>query len=444
MTAAGAVRAVIAGTGVAGAVVACELRRRGFDVWMIETPRAPGAGGIEAVPEAVIDALASVGLGNVLPRAGAVAVHGFDNAWHDAERPVRIDGRWYHVERRALSRALREAALDRGAQLITLPRVPRLTRTGDRESFRWNDPGLPPVARVAVDATGRTAVWSRPLVHRDTKIATLFRGPGSTTPRRGRVTRTSTGWAYALSHVDATSVGVVTAAQPGELRAPIARLPDEVATALEVASPEAFRRDHQCVAHVQWSAQPTSTCAPSARLAVGDAAFACEPIAGQGIRFAIASAVAAAACCETEREVVDDRSAAFQAAAHYYDELVASACRRHLIQLARLAGDDRPVERAVDDDVPLRFSAQIVPTGLRRGEHIVPGVGIRLGDGELVRWLGEFDLLELVALTRSARTARELAAKLQMRGLSSSHAHTLVQWCTARGVLAPYQRHDGQ
>ena len=441
MTTNAANHAVIAGAGIAAAVTACELRRRGFHVWMIATPGIPPAMGIEAVPELAATALADLGLGDVLARAGAVAVDGFDNAWGDPARPVRVGGRWHHVERQALARALFDAASERGAHLVELPRVPQLHLDHATGAFGWADAALPATARIAIDATGRAAVWSRPTVRRDAKRATLFRGPGSAGQHRGRVAQTPTGWAYVLGHPEATTVGVIVTshrAHQTAQRAEPAGLPDDAAAALGLLCPQEFRRERTCVAHAQWAKRPVSASTHSARLSVGDAAFACEPVAGQGIRFAIASASAAAACCATQRAIADDRSLVFQSATQYYDELVASARRRHLAQLARFASDARPAAKPVPaDDVPLQFSAPILPTGIRRTEQIVPGTAIRLEDGELVRWLGGFDLLDLEVLTRRPRTASDLERALSMSGMPSLRARQLVQWCVMRGVLTP-------
>ena len=426
---------VIAGTGIAGAVAACELRRRGFAVWMLEPARTYGARGIEALPAATVAAFHDLGLGACLVRAAAVAVRGFENAWEGVSQPRVLDGIWHHVERHALARALRDAALERGAHVLRVERLPPLVPGDGGGPFRWEVAGLPPVSRFSVDATGRAARWSRPVIRGGDQIATLFRGPGAPRPRRGRIVRTTAGWAYALFHPAATTVGVVTTAPR---IAPRGTLSTEVADALELASPEAFQLERRCAAYPQWAASPSSTLPARGRFAVGDAALAYEPIAGQGVRFALASAVAAAACCATQRDVGGAGTGDFQAAAQYFEEFVGSARRRHLAQLDAREGDasDTPAP-VVAEDVALRFAAEIAPTGLRQDSQIVAGVGIRLTNGELVRWLGRFDLLDLHELAGEPRAARELHVMLQERGVPRTHAEALVQWCVRHGVLSP-------
>jgi 2-polyprenyl-6-methoxyphenol hydroxylase-like FAD-dependent oxidoreductase len=420
-------RAVIAGAGIAGAVAACELRQRGFEVWLLEPARGRRARGIEAHAPGTVAALHALGLGSSLDRAGAVAMDGFENAWAGAARVRILDGIWHHVERAALARALRAAAIERGARVVPVERLPRLVRRDDAGPFCWDVAGLPLTSRIAVDATGRAARWSRPIARHGAQVASLFRGPGGARPRRGRIARTTSGWAYALFHPEATTVGVVSDGRHGAARA----LSDEDAVALGLASPAWFRFDRRCAAHAQWAVRAASLGPDHARLAVGDAALAYEPIAGQGVRFAVTSAVAAAACCEARPEDL-------QAAARYYDEFVASARRRHIAQLdARGREAEEIQERPVGDDIALRFSAEIVPTGILRERRLVPDVGLRLSDGELVRWLGQFDLLILRELAAAPRVVRDLRETLQARGLSLVHAEALVQWCVRRGVLAP-------
>jgi flavin-dependent dehydrogenase len=450
-------RVVIAGSGVAGAVAACDLRGRDFDVWILELPRLRPARGVEAIPAVTIAALRELGLEACLARAGATASHGFDNAWRAPPRV--LDGLWAYFERDAFARALRDEAIARGAHVVAVDRIPPLTRCSITGGYRWQLAGLPTTARTAIDATGRAAVWSRPLARQAPSVAALFRGPGSPCPRRGRITRTADGWAYALFHPDATTVGIVSpAARPGHPRT----ISDDVAHQLALPSPAEFRPERRCAAHAQWAATPATLTADHARFAIGDAALAYAPLAGQGLRFAIASAAAAAACtdtCRTARRLSpghlavaahhDEPFAAsprrrhlaeLDAAALYYEEFATGARRRHLAHLAHLDALDAPdpvPAPALATNVPLQFAAEIAATGVRRGPRIVPEAGLRLADGELIRWLGPFDLLALRALARAPSPAHQLHATLCAQGLDPAHADAVLRWCVARGVLTP-------
>jgi len=80
----------------------------------------------------------------------------------------------------------------------------------------------------------------------------------------------------------------------------------------------------------QWCENPIE----GRRIAVGDAAFAYDPLAGQGIRFALASAFAAASVIQDWKENGDHG-----AANRFYRDFVGQARVRHLEFLAKLELD---------------------------------------------------------------------------------------------------------
>lgn len=436
-----AAHAVVAGAGLAASLVACELRTRGFAVWMLELsaelrprPLRPRVGGIECLPFEVAGSLERMGLASVLARARAVATAGFENAWNGSP-PVVLERDWISVDREALAQALRAEALDRGAKLVRVARAPCLVAGAG--PFTWNAPGLPQASRIAIDATGRAAVWSRPVVRRAARTATLYRGPGAHKARRGRIVRVGCGWAYALHHSESTTVGVVGATGA---RVTDGFLAPEIATALDLGSPRSFVFDGRCAAHAQWAVRPISATRDRVAISVGDAALAYEPIAGQGVRFAIASSSAAAASIATLRGA-NEGDCAFQAATAYYDELVAGARRRHgrELRVAYLEDERRPGVAPFTDGAHLMFGGAVVSTGIRRGNSVIADSAIRLADEGLVRWLGTFDLLELRAIADVARPARDIEHSLRARGMSSSSAVSLIRWCVEQKVLLPAQ-----
>jgi 2-polyprenyl-6-methoxyphenol hydroxylase-like FAD-dependent oxidoreductase len=418
---------VIAGTGVAAAVLACELRRHGFEVWLIERPSAQTEEGIEALSPPAIGAFANLGLEGALARAGAVVGAGFENAWEGPDNIRFMKGPWLYVERSALARALRSEATARGARTLCQARLPPLVPSSDPEQgFDWALPGGPRQSLGAIDATGRVARWIGKAVQRDFKVASLFRGPGTSKMRPGRVVRTGTGWAYALFHPEQTTVGLVDIGNPAKAER---RLPTAVAEALDLSAPENFSLLRRCPANAEWAAAPIE----GRLLSVGDAAFACEPVAGQGVRFALASAMAAAAVLVGQR---DGRPA--DVTRRYYRDLVDSARTRHLAQLDAIADGFPPKQRVfVGPEQSLVFSGEIVATGLRRGDAIVEDHCLRLPDGGLVRWLGEFDLLELRVLAGIPCSWNALRAALQKRGLGCTDVENLLRWSVDRCVLRP-------
>ncbi|MCA1671283.1 MAG: hypothetical protein LC799_03445, partial [Actinobacteria bacterium] len=282
---------LIAGNGVAASALACVLRDSGFGVVLLTRGRASGgragggrAGGgriggvrggvVEALPESAVRLFAEVGLSTELATAGAVTVEGFDNAYGPGPAH-RLEGMWTHVDRARLARECLLAARRRGAlELPVAAAGPPVATAGSGVRVHVQDSWLAGFA--AVDATGRVAAWSRPVSRTGAGGAALFTGPGSALPRRGRVTRTEDGWAYRLDHPQASTAGIVT--RPGVPR----KLRGDVAARLDIADPRPYLRVAARPAGVQWSDQPV---APG-RLAIGDAALAFSPVAGQGLRFA--------------------------------------------------------------------------------------------------------------------------------------------------------------
>jgi hypothetical protein len=415
---------VIAGGGSAAALAACEVLRQGCAAFIVERQPTVTAAAIEAIAPTAIRAFADLALAGAFESAGAVVGSGFENAWEGLDRMRLMAGPWLHVERGALARALRHEAVLRGAKTITQARLPPLRPAGEAgQGFEWAIPGLPQRSDAAIDATGRAARWIGATDRRDAKVATLFRGPGSSRMRPGRIARIRAGWAYALFHPELTTVGVVETppAQHNQTG-----LPPPVAAALDLDEPECFRLVQRRPAHAQWARAPIR----GRLLAVGDAALACEPIAGQGIRFSLASATAAAAVIVNQRI---DRSD--DITCRYYSGMVASARDRHLARLDTMAGHDPPFPPEIGQDVKLVFSGDIVASGVRRGDQIVEELCLRLPDGGLVRWLGSFDLLTLRAIAVRPCSSATLAAALQAHGLDSPNTEQLLRWSLDREIL---------
>jgi 2-polyprenyl-6-methoxyphenol hydroxylase-like FAD-dependent oxidoreductase len=418
---------VIAGAGLAACATACALRARGFSVVLLESTRSIAARvrretpTIEAFPAKTIARFAELGLETALARARPVATSGFENAWESGSPGHLVEGTWVHVEREALARAVR-------ASFVTVPRLPALS--AGPGPFQWSVAGVPRSTRVAIDATGRAATWSRPIARRAARVAALFAGPGSKRARSGRLVRTDDGWAYALFHPDRTTVGIVTPSSHGR------SLPSDVANALGVADDGTFRKQRSCPAHAQWSREPIVARGDRLFLAVGDAALAHEPIAGLGISFSLASASAAACAVETALGAAE--SEALDAAVSYYRELVGSARRRHVAQLDVHAGTTpaRSAPPQFTRESIIRFTATPALTGVRRADRIVSATCFRASDGELVRWVGGFDLLDLQGMVEAGTRLETLRNRLASRGVASEAAVRFVAWCIARGVLS--------
>ena len=393
---------VVAGGGVAAAATAVRLRGLGFGVRLLVRP-GPVPRGVEALPRRALGLLDVLGEPGLVDDAGGVAVTG------EGDEPTRV-----HVERTALARALLDAARARG---VVVDEVRRLPPTS----------AVLPVAAAVVDATGRAAAWSRPLLTDGHDVAWQFEGP----PQSDLALRVAGGegwWAYRLGTPATTWAGVVVAAgQPA---------PDEAFTGLGL-DPRVMVGRGRRAARVQRAEQAVV----GRRIAVGDAALAHDPIAGAGVRFALASAVAAATTIATWDEDPGRR----QLAADYYEDLVAGEYARHVEARAAsssfFSGPDlsrRPTTEVVRRDKSpgmVRFAGIVEQAPLAVDGLVRPDAAVRLPDATITRWLGSFDLLVLARLAAEPVPRIVLLARLQQEGLDVETARVIVAWALRHGLL---------
>nr|QEO74237.1 hypothetical protein [uncultured bacterium] len=312
-----------------------------------------------------------------------------------------------------MARCLLARAVARGAIVEVVHRLP------------------PPTALTAlalVDGTGRTAAWSRPVVATGRDVAWQFEGP-PLRPWTGGLVHGEGWWAYRLGHPSATWVGIVTG--PGPLPQATARGAfDRLGVPPEGMVGRGRRPARIQRAHQAWTGR---------RIAVGDAALAHNPLAGAGIRFALASAVAAVTALAT---TVEDASAESSARA-YYEEMVRTEHDRHVQALAALQRPPHPApppnwggdrSTGVAPSV-VRFGAELVEAPLVVEGRVRSGQAVRLPDGRVTRWAGSFDLLQLVGLVSEPVPTGVVVARLQQLGLTAKGAASLVSWAARNGLL---------
>jgi 2-polyprenyl-6-methoxyphenol hydroxylase-like FAD-dependent oxidoreductase len=420
---------VIAGAGLSGSALALTLLRRGLEVTLLSAERAVRPA-VEALPEPTVRLLQQVGLAAALRKAGGVVVRGFEGGWEPGGGPRWLDGWWVHVERSRLAQAALAEAIWRGARVVAAHRAsPAQRQDGNRLCWRIDGSEVQPIA--VVDATGRVARWSRPLARAGRQVAALFNCPGSSRAEPGRRVRIEAGWAYRIAHPDQTTVGIVL--ERGALAG--RTLPAEAAAALGVAKPQACVFSAHRPAFAQWAEEPIR----GRRLAIGDAALAYDPIAGQGLRFGLASGLAAAAVISAWAKAGDPA-----VTTEYYRTFAGAARQRHLRRLAELrAGGTAapvaavsPAETFAAERDEFFFAAPTRRTSVNRGGRLATEEALVLADGEMVRWLGAFDLLRLRDLARTPRHGARLRRQLVEEGLSGMDAGILLHWCLRHGVLA--------
>jgi hypothetical protein len=339
---------------------------------------------MEAIPEAAFPLLAELGLDDAVAQAGGRIVNGFENAWVPTA-PALKPGRWLHLERRAFAAAAVQVALARGAQVSVVKLLPPLPRR----------------CLAAVDATGRSAAWSRPVRRLGDQVADIF--TISTTAERGRIERSADGWIYRIG----STVGVVSTRQR---RSP---------------APAGARFLGRRPAFPQWCERPIM----GRRIAVGDAALAHHPLAGQGIRFALASAFAAASVIQTWADKGDR-----EASHRFYSSFVAQARIRHLEFL-----EHRELDAAAENPQTMpervRFSGRSGLAELSVDAHVVKGPAILLDGPTAVRWLGGVDLLQLKKLARKPVASAALMREIAAGGVEPAQASAVLLWCLRKGVL---------
>lgn len=317
----------IIGAGPSGAACARRLAIQGFSVALFKGRRRRGWHEGEVLGPRAVELLVKEA-GCVLP-PGSLAIEARESRWGD-KTPSRFEYRFWHaapawvVDRAALDQALCDAAGGAGTHCIeaTVKEVSRAWDgwlVTDEERQRWS-------ARFLVEATGRV---SRSLAHPEIGRLYLDRlvchsaviaGRGNDRPVM-RVDATSSGWCYSVPlsrgrellawFTDADLRTAPDRAELGGCHAALSRP--------GVADPVGRSELRTICARTSirtklWSGR---------WLAIGDAAWALDPLSGDGTSRSLADGIAAADAIaaslrsgtdERLRQHALDRAAAFEAA----------------------------------------------------------------------------------------------------------------------------------
>jgi 2-polyprenyl-6-methoxyphenol hydroxylase-like FAD-dependent oxidoreductase len=149
-------RIVIAGCGFAGGVMALRPLQLGFAVTLLKGPR-PDIGGVEIIPSRARYLLSELGLSEAFAAIRPDYGMGILRRLGSSTPEFRV-GPALHVERLALRRAVIAEAAARGAEIRNFYLLPE----PDQSAFAF------------IDATGRRAAWSRPVVRYGRNRADIF------------------------------------------------------------------------------------------------------------------------------------------------------------------------------------------------------------------------------------------------------------------------------
>ena len=300
--------AIIFGGGPAGAAAALALARKSFSVGLLAKPRhAPPVG--ETVPPEIIRPLSHLGLWETFRAADHAAAPGTVVIWGD-ERPFENDflfnpyGPGWHLDRAAFDAMLLEAAQAAGTQVheCSVLDCVRVDDLGWRVRIDPADGSRALVARWAIDATGRPAWLAKRAGARRHRVDRLiavvrFASASSMTETRTLIEACPEGWWYAAALPENRVVAAFFT--DAELlpngTAERAKLWDRMFAQSQLISSilpgfPVEARFHT-VAACSGRILP---CAGTNWVAIGDAAQTYDPLSGQGIAKAMASALQAA------------------------------------------------------------------------------------------------------------------------------------------------------
>jgi flavin-dependent dehydrogenase len=300
---------VVVGGGPAGAAAARTLAIAGLDVVLLRAPGRAARPPVESLVPAGRVLLEELGCWDAFAAGGHVRSVGNSSVWGDPT-PRDTDfihspyGSGWHVDRELFERTLLDAAAAAGARLRT-GRLLSLER--EREGWRLTVDGLGHLrCGWIVDCTGRSRRVARtlgvPRRYDDRLVAVYVRaktGGSADADTRTLVEAVRDGWFHtALLPSGERAVGFFTDAGSAALAR--ARSLHGFAELVETTTEVAARLEAHGYSLVT---QPRTTDARSSRLArfhgdgwlaAGDAAATFDPLAAQGIYFALYSGLAAA------------------------------------------------------------------------------------------------------------------------------------------------------
>jgi flavin-dependent dehydrogenase len=422
---------LVVGGGPAGCAAALGLARCGFEVVLVATPRRPAVS--EGLSERVVRLLEQAGHERALATLGPSVRR--EASWHGVTTSANVE--WV-VERAAFDRALLEDVSAAGVRTVMAP-VRRLRPAEDH--WQGEAGGHAYRAGFLVEARGRRAPGRRR--HGPPAIALVQTWSGLCRQACTAVAPFAEGFAwFATTGNGLGSLQLVVASgRAADREASLAERLASVPTAHtwldggRPCGPVTVR--HAGTSRTQAPLEP-------ARIRIGDAALALDPLSGHGVFEALASATAAVPVVTTLlRRPVDAALARV-----FYEERVEQA----FLRFARTARDfyrleerwhDAPfwsVRRNWPDDLPAHESPSAAAPQIATRPVIEDGVVVArevIVTADHPRGVFQVDGVPLVALLRAVHTgeARRIEKASRRLDRTSEQVGTALAWLRYRGLL---------
>ena len=441
----------VIGGGPAGATVARRLAELGHAVTVIERALFPRRRIGESLPPSILPVLDALGLRAAIENAGFLRPSGSIVRW-SSERALRRPfgtEKGFHVDRGRFDVLLLDAAIRRGVQVLQPMRAGRPRRAargwtvpahGDRGEVTIH-------ARALVDASGR-----RPRGRAAPSTLALW-GYWRDVPRGDdnapRVEAARDAWYWGAPLPD----GSFNAAVFVDFRAGVAKR-----YRAYLAGSELLRHCldgvldggvHACDATPYVDDEPIG----ADHLRVGEASYAIDPLASQGVQHALSSALQGSIALHTILTAPADGDAAIE----FYrtrQAAAAAASARTCVQLyaqmerfaeepfwrsrataASAATPAAPPPRPLPDDRPLRLAdgLRVADTPVLIGDRIrcIPALH-HPALGRPAAFLGDIALSPLVGQMREGYTAGDLARRWL---LPSRDSRRVLDWLWHNGLL---------
>jgi flavin-dependent dehydrogenase len=293
----------VVGGGPAGAVTALLLARAGRDVVLYEQSRYDTLRLGETLPPSINPLLRRLGLWEPFAALGAMPSYQTASAWGAAEPADRSFilspyGNGWHVDRARFDAMLVDAAEQAGVQVLRGVHVGKVSRV---DGGLCVEAGEPSSAAMVVDATGRTARVARSLGANRVQLDRLVCAArvfaiGSEPPGDTFIEAAPDGWWYASPLPDQRRIIALFTDAHEVVRSRLATVggwTDALARTEHVG-------DLACgvpCGKVRVTTSASHELEPPVGddwIAVGDAAFAVDPLSSGGVDFALRSATAAA------------------------------------------------------------------------------------------------------------------------------------------------------